>query len=173
MRQCRFQNNWFIYSEYKHSGKRTTNVSYSIGSLVLSRSQDLNILFYFDFSPPYDFIHYLMYLSPSDSSPASSWAGASQNICCFILDCCLSFAFGRVAFFFFFITVSLTLGGGPMIGMMCEETVRCFIGFACSVVECQHQTFSSFTLLVLCSCFSKSTVLFFFFYSIYKTQDFI
>lgn len=54
-----------------------------------------------------------------------------------------------------------------MIGMMCEETVRCFIGFACSVVECQHQTFSSFTLLVLCSCFSKSTVLFFFFFTQY------
>lgn len=66
-------------------------------------------------------------------------------------------------FFFFIITVSLTLGGGPMIGMMGEETVRCLIGFPCSVVECQHQTCSSLTLLVLCSCFSKSTVLFFFF----------
>lgn len=55
-------------------------------------------------------------------------------------DCCLLLLHLHVCFFFFLITVSLTLGGGPMIGMMGEEAVQCLNGFFGSTVECQCQS---------------------------------
>lgn len=81
-----------------------------------------------------------MHLSPSDSSPGFSCAGTSQNMCCFTLIAVYFFCICMCGFFFFLITVSLTLGGGPMIGMMGEEAVQCLNGFFGSTVECQCQS---------------------------------
>lgn len=94
MRQCRFQNNRFVYSYYTHSGKITANVSYPTGSLVLSRWQALYILFYFTPGPPYDFKHYLMYLSPQtppqfflELEQARTYVASSLIAVCFFCMC--------------------------------------------------------------------------------------